>query len=432
MGTGLESVAAVKVLEMLLARRPRITKIAISFVEDIKNKVLAQLLLNYSAGSIDDCNAALPLSLQAVVLQEGGTTNADNIPSDPSAFTKEESTRLKIAASNGHLEAVQKIIEKLRANSDPESYTSAASMALELAARFGHLAIVQFLLHNGASPHGSGQSGIYPLHTACGKGIPNATNTTAIVRTLLDSGADPEMRDKQGLSAFDIAAEKQSAECMKLLTAKAADLQSTLQPALSVKSPVWYAIEKGQDETAISLFSNCSINYLEQLSWQNVFCLVPAVKRATSRVLDILLDMGLDADARLQDRSFLIHHASKDGGTLATLQTLLSRGVDTAVKDQNGLTPVHHIASGTGPNREEKMRSLIGSGAIINNTTPSGQTALLLAVLSGALTLLPMLLVDGGLDTNHKDESGRTALMDCVGIKSPDVLEMGSMLLEAG
>lgn len=155
------------------------------------------------------------------------------------------------------------------------------------------------------------------------------------------------------------------------------------------------------------------------------------MKRASSSLLDVLLDKGVDAKTRLNDGSFLIHHASNDGGTPEALRALLSRGIDSAVKNENGLTPVHLIASSTKSNREKKMQLLIENSININVTTPSGQTALHLAVLSGALPLISMLLQNRSLDVNHKDETGRTALIDYVTIKSPNVSEMASMLLQA-
>lgn len=106
---------------------------------------------------------------------------------------KQDESPLMMAAYKGLLEISQKLIAR-DADVNKTGWTP-----LHYAATRGHLEIITLLLDKHAYIDAESPNGSTPLMMAAGYGPPEA------VKLLLESGADPLLKNQQGLSAIDFA-----------------------------------------------------------------------------------------------------------------------------------------------------------------------------------------------------------------------------------
>lgn len=105
---------------------------------------------------------------------------------------KDESA-LMLAALKGHLSLVQKLVE----NDADVNKTDWAP--LHYAASGGHVPVIMYLLDHSAYIDAESPNGTTPLMMAAMYGSPEA------VKALIQSGADPTLKNQLGLSALDFA-----------------------------------------------------------------------------------------------------------------------------------------------------------------------------------------------------------------------------------
>jgi uncharacterized protein len=105
----------------------------------------------------------------------------------------QDESPLMLAALKGHLDIARKLIA-LDADVNKPGWTP-----LHYAATNGHIDVMRLLLENHAYIDAESPNGSTPLMMAAGYGTPGA------VKLLLEEGADPLLRNQQGLSAIDFA-----------------------------------------------------------------------------------------------------------------------------------------------------------------------------------------------------------------------------------
>ena len=117
--------------------------------------------------------------------------------------TPQDESPLMMAALKGHLDVARKLIER-GADVNKPGWTP-----LHYASTGGHVPMIELLLENYAFIDAESPNGSTPLMMAALYGTP------AAVKLLLDSGADPGMRNQLGMTAIDFArrgARKDAAE----------------------------------------------------------------------------------------------------------------------------------------------------------------------------------------------------------------------------
>lgn len=107
--------------------------------------------------------------------------------------TAKDESPLMIAALQGHLDMVKKLIDR-DADVNKTGWT-----ALHYAATNGHVAVIELLLDKHAYIDAESPNGTTPLMMAAHYGSP------AAVKLLLEAGADPKLKNQLGLSAIDFA-----------------------------------------------------------------------------------------------------------------------------------------------------------------------------------------------------------------------------------
>jgi ankyrin repeat protein len=130
---------------------------------------------------------------------------------NPNCQDETGSTPLHHAALNGHREAVHVLLDYNASNHIPDN---TGSYPLHLAAWKGDLDIARLLIHRGpskASVNEQNSNGETALHSAAQYGH------NGVVSLLLESGADPTLRNINDESPLDLGAKYDKIECVKLL-----------------------------------------------------------------------------------------------------------------------------------------------------------------------------------------------------------------------
>jgi len=115
--------------------------------------------------------------------------------------------------------------------------------ALGLACYFGHSEIARFLVLKGAGVNIPSKNGfnVYPIHSAV------AANQNDIVRTLIDGGAQVNVKQQSGVTPLHSAAQNGNLEVLILLLENGADIGVRMEGG---KLPADVAKEKGFDDIA--------------------------------------------------------------------------------------------------------------------------------------------------------------------------------------
>jgi ankyrin repeat protein len=126
---------------------------------------------------------------------------------DVEARSANDESALMLASLKGHLELVQKLIAR-DADVNKTGWTP-----LHYAATGGQLAVMRLLLENSAYIDASSPNGSTPLMLAAMYGTPSA------VKLLLEEGADPLLKNEQGLTAIDFAQRAKRTDSAEIIAA---------------------------------------------------------------------------------------------------------------------------------------------------------------------------------------------------------------------
>lgn len=126
---------------------------------------------------------------------------------DVEARNANDESALMLASLKGHLEIVQKLIAR-DADVNKTGWTP-----LHYAATGGQIAVMRLLLESSAYIDASSPNGSTPLMLAAMYGTP------ASVKLLLEEGADPLLKNEQGMTAIDFANRAKRTESAEIIAA---------------------------------------------------------------------------------------------------------------------------------------------------------------------------------------------------------------------
>ncbi|EEP77938.1 predicted protein [Uncinocarpus reesii 1704] len=237
-----------------------------------------------------------------VILEKGADVNGQ----DPGGWTA-----LMMAAESGYTDAVRFLLEE---GADANIRECGQRTALWYAINRVHEPAITLLIEYGADVNAS-VYGVTPTMLAIERG------SMAIVKLLLDAGANMDAQDYHGQTALHISALNGQGEILKLLAEKGADL--TIVDDIG-RSPLMLAVNKHQNG-----------------------------------LVKLLLETGAGVEAKAQDGSTALHLATFLGHD-SMVELLLQKGADVNAKTRDNLTALH-IATLSGFGTIEKL--LLTSGA---------------------------------------------------------------------
>ncbi|KAF4987864.1 hypothetical protein FDECE_15273 [Fusarium decemcellulare] len=308
-------------------------------------------------------------------------------------------TGLHLAAYFGMAEAIRALFSRVgyKDLKDTRGWTPLAWAAMK-----NHEAIVKLLLENGADADSRDAYERTPLSLAAEKGH------EAIVNFLLATeGVDADSKDQIGSTPLLYAAENGHATVFNmLLTTGKVDIHAENRVR---QTPAWAAIESGCADIVKQLFS---IGKFDGNS-RNVAGETPLI-RAVRRRHETLVKLLLATDEILVDLSDKfgrtpLSFAAEDGlESIAKLLIDIGKA-DLNLTDQNNQTP---LSFATGNGHEGVIRLLLRSSQTrADGRNNSGATPLLHATYDGRESIVRRLVATGKAGIDLPDELGFTPLL---------------------
>ena len=233
------------------------------------------------------------------------------------------------AVKSGNARLVKKM---LRAQKDlAASLDAGGSTALHHAAAFSTPAIMKLLLEAGADIEAKNRFGQRPLHWAFA--------SVERTRLLLDRGASINSQASDGRTALYLAAsQRHSEDVLTLLLEKGAD------PNLATtngRTPLMAAASGGAVPLMRRLIERkANVN---ALSGTNSVALMDAASSKNLEAVNLLLAHGANASARTKRNQTALAMAAMYGSE-DIVRVLLERGADVNVRDERGYSPLMYAA----------------------------------------------------------------------------------------
>ena len=422
--------------------------------------------------------------------------------SEPNDLNDYERTAMIESAAHGHLEAV-KLLHKT--GSDLDHWPpKVGGPALAEAAQNNREKVVRFLLKAGANPQVHMPDGKTPLMWA------SEYNHADIIGTILSAGAEVDKRTKYTrMTALMFAVKRGGLESTRKLVHAGAKMnlkdaggrsvlgwavsgsyevfkwlldhgmklprsesgtQQLLQNAISHgnESMIKLLLNKGltvqpKNEFGICLLSMAVLNrnpkILRYFLQQSVFlidyrgkqgktALMTAARTGNVEAAKLLLEHGANPLIKDQQGLSALHHAA-GSGYLELTRLLSIQDADIERKTDGGQTPLSIAARGSdhhspGSNHFATVCCLIEEGAEIGVSDNRGFTALMYGVIANNLEIVSTLL-DHGADVNHMGLNGETSLLTALQygvenerspvpehLKTDPVSDLVDLLLKAG
>lgn len=243
----------------------------------------------------------------------------------------------------------------------------------------------------------------------------------AVVRLLLEKGADTEIKNQYQEAALIIAVKHRHEAIVQLLLEKGANVDT--------KTPFWAtplmeAAGNGHEAIIQLLLKKGAYKEIQNSFGETA--LIKAVRFEQKAATQLLLKEGADIETRDFSRRTALMNAAYNGYE-PVIQLLLDKGADTEAQNVDGETALMQAAK-SGANTEAVIRLLLKVGADPNAPTISGDTALAVAVRSRHHDLA-LLLLNSGADVHDKDKDGWTALIWAARDGNEDTIQL---LLDAG
>ena len=220
----------------------------------------------------------------------------------------------------------------------------------------------------------------------------------AVVRALLDAGADKEIARNDGTTALFIAAQVGHDACVRALLDAGADTDH----ALNRTTPLYIAAFHGHEVIVRALLDAGADK--DRPSKDGATPLYAAAVHGHEACVRALLDAGADKDRATNDGNTPLFIAAQDGHD-AIARALLDTGADIDLADKESATPLYiAVQNGHGT----IARALLDAGADKDRAMKNGLTPLIFASGTGQIDLARALL-SAGADT-RKTYLGKTAL----------------------
>jgi len=201
---------------------------------------------------------------------------------------------------------------------------------------------------------------------------------TEAVRLLLDAGADPNVKNRDGYAALHSALDhksKTAGDIVKLLIEHGADVnqRADIQDDERGYTPLHYACGKSKNAKAVCLLIEAGADV--NATADNGFTpLNSACEDGDVEIIVMLIEAGADVNDRNSWDETPLRVAIYNGQTEA-VRLLLDHGADVNARDNGGFTPLHRACSTDKPNAEI-AGILLDHGADVNAVDERNKTPL--------------------------------------------------------
>lgn len=326
---------------------------------------------------------------------------------DWDSYPEDMQSALRTSAAMGNDAMVKLLIEK---GVEIDAQSSDGYTALSFASRSPHLSTLKLLIENSAQiePDLRGETPWPALIEASKYG------REAIVKFLLESGAEPNARDCEGHTAIFKASSWGRLAIVKLLIESGAQIApnakgSNLKPALIVASGNGHV-----EVVRLLLERGASIETRDE---DGRTPLMATSIRGRVTLASFLIEQGANVNAQDSDGKSPLHSIMEsslfwvpDRLRVSFTKLLLRNGATIDARDLSGQTP---LLTSCRYGQKAAQRLLIEQGANINARDKDGNTPLFWACHCNHLGEPlgePLLLIEKGADVNAKTEQSKTPL----------------------
>jgi ankyrin repeat protein len=211
------------------------------------------------------------------------------------------SDRFAAAVERGDLAAVKALVEEGNAPDSAIDYGGEPVTPLFKAAGEGRTDIVKYLIEKGADVNFRGKEwGHTPLSEAASRGFDD------VIEVLLKAGADPKIKDRNGYTAFAIAALGGQTDAAEALL-KSSDVNAADNYGNTL---LMAATTTGQTEAIRWLVGKgADLDKVSQLEYGGRTALVSAAEVGALESARTLLELGANPHLKMKDGSTALSHA---------------------------------------------------------------------------------------------------------------------------
>lgn len=310
--------------------------------------------------------------------------------------------------------AARQELERSGISYTPETFVT-------LAAR-GNLRAVELFLDSGLNPDARNRDGFTALMWSAGQ------DRWPVVNALLARGANVNATSADSTTALIAAASQGHVRIVRLLIDRGATVDA--RRADGQTALIRASAENQNDSVKVLLAHGADIEAgdargMTSLIYASANMSAEDPDGATLPLVQTLLSRGARPEHRAADGSTALAWAARKGEE-SILHALISKNGDVNAADNDGETPLMHAALGRGtPSIAE---ALIARGADVNAQDTQGTTALAFSARRRTAGMLKVLL-ENGADSNSRNNEGTTPLIEATRLGRVDNVKT---LLERG
>ena len=280
------------------------------------------------------------------------------------------------------------------------------------AAQQGNLDVLKLLKESGATIHVQNEMGDNSIMSAA-----IGTGDCNTVRWLIEQGVDVNHCDKKGFTAVHNAAQQGNLDVLKLLKESGANIH--VQCEMGDNSIMSTSIGTGDCNTVRWLIEQgVDVNHCDKKGWTAVH---NAAKQGNLDVLKLLKESGADIHVQCEMGDNSIMSAAIGTGDCNTVRWLIEQGVDVNHCDKEGFTAVLNAAQ---QGNLDVLKLLKESGATIHVQNEMGRNSIMSAAIGTGDCDTVRWLIEQGVDVNHCDKEGFTAVLNAAQQGNLDVLKL--------
>lgn len=304
---------------------------------------------------------------------------------DVDARAWDDSTALLMAASYGHVDVMQMLIEE---GADIDAADNSGVTPLLVASQGGYVEAVQLLIEKKAGLEEQNAEGQTALLLAAGLGY------TAIVKKLIDERIDIDTFGSKGVSAIYMAAQNGHYEIVDLLIQNNANVNIASR---EIWPPLSMAAQNGHVKI-IKRLADAKAR-LDRLNSDGDTPAIIAIKHNRTAVIETLAECKADLNEPDFFKSTPLQHAIKQNN-ITIVNMLLDHGVRLNHRDREGRTALHHAIK---IQNSEMVKKLLEQQARFDIKDQEGKSALHYAIEAKNIEIMELLLEKGAFDKPKKD-----------------------------